>query len=80
MNTGEGDGKPLLKNTPCLRNSLQDQQESNQTLRPTTTTTTTTTTTKDTQFVTECKHRTCLYVCNILQLFKFEFTLTSFTP
>jgi hypothetical protein len=31
INTGEGNGKPLLNNTPCLRNPLQDHQESNQT-------------------------------------------------
>jgi hypothetical protein len=44
MNAGEGNGKPLLNNAPCLGNSLQNHQESNQTW---TTTTTTTTTTKD---------------------------------
>jgi branched-subunit amino acid transport protein len=42
MNTGEGNGKPLLNNTPCLENPSQDHQESNQTQRTTSTTTTTT--------------------------------------
>jgi hypothetical protein len=47
MNTGEGIGKPLLNNTPCLGNPSQDHQESNQTRRTATTTTTTTTTVLD---------------------------------
>jgi hypothetical protein len=28
MNTGEGNGKPLLNNTPCVGNPSQDHQES----------------------------------------------------
>jgi hypothetical protein len=36
MNTGEGNDKPLLNNTPCIGNPLQDQQESNQTQTTTT--------------------------------------------
>jgi hypothetical protein len=39
MNTGEGNGKPLLNNTIYLGNPLPDHQESNQTQRTTTTTT-----------------------------------------
>jgi hypothetical protein len=39
MNTGEGNGKPLTNNTPCLGNPSQDHQESNQSSRTTTTTT-----------------------------------------
>jgi hypothetical protein len=41
MNTGEGNGKPLL-NTPCLGNPTQDHQESNQTRMTTTITITNT--------------------------------------
>ena len=43
MNSGEGNGKPLLNCNICIENPLQDHQESKQTRRTTTTTTTTTT-------------------------------------
>ena len=40
MNSGEGNGKPLLDSNSCLKNPLLDPQESEQTQRTTTTTTT----------------------------------------
>ena len=38
MNSGEGNGKPLLDSNSCLENPLSDLQESEQTRRATTTT------------------------------------------
>ena len=39
MNSGEGNGKPLLDSNSCLENPLLDLQESEQTRRTTTTNT-----------------------------------------